>query len=58
MNQQPKLATHQHCVCYYRQRRIVRILFWGTIIAGAWYLIGKYGLIDDYQMTKEALGVK
>ena len=54
----PKLATHQHCICYYRQRQIVRILFYGTIIAVAWYLIGKYGLIDDYQMTKEALGIK
>ena len=42
MNIDARLATHQHCRCYYRQRAIVRILFWSIIVIMSVYAFHKF----------------
>lgn len=35
----PRLATHQHCRCYYRLRTIVRAAFWTALAVGALWVM-------------------
>jgi hypothetical protein len=56
----PVLATHQHCRCYYRLRKVVRIIFWSTVVVGLWCAsswLTSHGIIhwDEYQDTKDSL---
>lgn len=55
----PRLATHQHCACYYRLRATVRFTFWFgvgvcALLALAW--LQRHGLFpNDLGDTQDSL---
>jgi len=43
-----RLATHQHCRCYYRLRTLVRTVFWSSVFMAVLLVCGWVDSLPEF----------